>query len=399
VMAIIGVLVGLLLPAVQKVRETAHRIQCSSNLRQIGIAFHNMQVTQQKLPPLLGPFPTSQADINYNVPSGSPPAPYQVVRPVASPFFYLLPYIEQNDLLTQSQSLTVDPTVAPPTYVFNPNVPAQPPPYTGQPYQYQPAYWPWKTTSGAFTIASSPVKIYQCPSDPSLSGDATSANGPLTGTWGECSYAVNGFAFGAADLNMTNATGTPLPGFLSINSSITNDSYRTSRKLDGTGFTDGTSNTVLITEKMANCSTYGGNRWGSWVYPDQFDASSTGGWQPPVPSAPTYTSKQYFYPAVMLQYTELDTSGTNPAFGIRQAYPLTSAPMPFQMQPKQPSPTNLTMTNPLECNPLYASTGHFAAIQVLMADGSVRSVAREITPSTWFATMTPDTADQVGSDF
>jgi hypothetical protein len=155
----------------------------------------------------------------------------------------------------------------------------------------------------------------------------------------------------------------------------------------------------LVTEKLANCGNNGGNRWGNWVYPDQLDASGTGGWQPPVPNPPIYTTNQYFYPAVMLQYTEMDPTGTSPYFGTRQAYPITSAPMPFQMQPKQPSPTNTTLTNPQECNPLYASTAHFAAIQVLMADGSVRSVAQEITPSTWFAVITPDTADVVGSDF
>src|SRR5688572_4003605 len=77
VIAIIGVLVALLLPAVQKVREAANRVQCQNNLKQFGLAVHNYHAAYDVLPP---------ARIAYQY------CPWTVL---------LLPYLEQDNLYRQ----------------------------------------------------------------------------------------------------------------------------------------------------------------------------------------------------------------------------------------------------------------------------------------------------------
>ena len=71
VIAIIGILVGLLLPAVQAAREAARRMQCSNNLKQLGLSVHNFESANRRLPP--------GSDVRFN-----------------GPHVKLLPYMEQN---------------------------------------------------------------------------------------------------------------------------------------------------------------------------------------------------------------------------------------------------------------------------------------------------------------
>src|SRR5438552_2599089 len=85
VIAIIAILIGLLLPAVQKVREAAARMKCQNNLKQMGLASHNFESAYSYLPPRFG---------TVNV-SG------YVVSNDASPQALILPFVEQSNKYNQ----------------------------------------------------------------------------------------------------------------------------------------------------------------------------------------------------------------------------------------------------------------------------------------------------------
>jgi prepilin-type N-terminal cleavage/methylation domain-containing protein len=109
VIAIIGVVIAILLPAVQKIRESANRVSCANNLKQIGLACHNYASAHGVLPPgYLGPIPNEQI-------YGSNADQIQQVGLLV----YLLPYIEQENLYRQLQ-VDFDPRRLGPAWYNNP---------------------------------------------------------------------------------------------------------------------------------------------------------------------------------------------------------------------------------------------------------------------------------------
>jgi len=198
VIAIIGVLVGLLLPAVQKVREAAQRTQCSNNLKQIALAAHNYHDAQQVLPPgYLGmKFDTDSAS-TINVGNGGPGSTTGYPAQWIGYMFYLLPYMEQDNIYTAVVASTnvASYPAAPPG--MGQNLLAGAPRFLFPVAQYQCAWWwdyPGQTPPGSGVNGPSPangatiypamnknIKSIRCPSDPDIPVLSGSTRGIIPG--------------------------------------------------------------------------------------------------------------------------------------------------------------------------------------------------------------------------
>jgi prepilin-type N-terminal cleavage/methylation domain-containing protein/prepilin-type processing-associated H-X9-DG protein len=100
VIAIIAILIGLLLPAVQKVREAANRMACSNNLKQIGLALHNYHDAYNIFPP---GFISQLSNPSWRLPAGNCNAEAPDLGPGWSFFALILPYLEQDNLYNTIQ--------------------------------------------------------------------------------------------------------------------------------------------------------------------------------------------------------------------------------------------------------------------------------------------------------
>jgi prepilin-type N-terminal cleavage/methylation domain-containing protein len=193
VIAIIAILIGLLLPAVQKVREAAARIQCANNIKQISLAVHNFAGTYNKVP-AIGSWSIyfRGNDFPPALNGGSPTSPDGAT---GSWLLHILPFVEQQNLYNQFSALgnlnTPDPD--PPAAYFN-------------------AY---------DKSISTPIKMYLCPSDGSNpSGQQNHSAG---------SYASTNYAGNVMDFE-PRGQGSLL-----------------------TSMQNGTSNTVMVAERIQSC--------------------------------------------------------------------------------------------------------------------------------------------------
>jgi prepilin-type N-terminal cleavage/methylation domain-containing protein/prepilin-type processing-associated H-X9-DG protein len=216
VIAIIAILIGLLLPAVQKVREAAARAKCSNNLKQMAIATHNCNDTFGRLPPQAGTF------------GGAYYAPL---------LFHLLPFIEQENVWKMATWIDwsgfVGQTNPNPANTINIGV-----------------VWPtWDSVNvGNYTwLRQTRMPVYQCPSDPSL-GNCID--------WcpGDASYAGNYQVFG-------NQANTSVKPTAANRATLWDGQSRLPASIP-----DGTSNTIFFAEKYSRCEgrVFNSNTGGTW---------------------------------------------------------------------------------------------------------------------------------------
>jgi prepilin-type N-terminal cleavage/methylation domain-containing protein len=284
VIGILAILAGLLLSAVQKVREAANRASCENNLKQIGVAFHHAaDANDRVLPPGIGYYPVSSR------------------QAYGTAFFHALPFLEEKSLYDSS------------------------------------------ARSGVYSVSygdvfSKPVKLFLCPSDPSVGPDGLVKDNGGT-VWGACSYAVNVQVF--CQVRQDDGSFIDPAGAARF----------------GPSFPDGAANTILLAEKYARCTNddfpEGGSFWGYWIYGSAIEPCHAG-------------------------------------FGASWASYSIGPDSKFQVQPT-PFLGN--------CDPTRASTSHRGGLLACLADGSVRSLSQSISGTTWWAACTPAGNDLLGNDW
>jgi prepilin-type N-terminal cleavage/methylation domain-containing protein len=327
VIAIIAVLIALLLPAVQKVREAANRIRCTNNVKQIALGTHMYTDAVGHVPQLW----------------------YQTTanpRETGSLFFYLLPYVEQQNVYNLAGEGQLGSSVLRASNIVNNKV----------------------------------INLYVCPSDPTNpsnrddGGDSfihgytgSLTTNPLTGEFAVtgCSYVANIIVFDPNSLvNVSNDSTAPTgpPPFSNL----------------AVAMPDGTSNTICFTHRYKVCSStiFGTTRNLWWGNPRHSNG---------VKNCPGFGFREY----------SLD----NPRQPNRGNIPLTSgASYTSSASPDSGIPFQTTPAADY-CQQNVTQSPHSGVMITGLGDGSVRTVSASISTRTWYNACHPYDGNVLGSDW
>ncbi len=179
VIAIIGILVALLLPAVQAARSAARRAQCTNNLRQLGIATHNVVETNGAFPPLSVDLPSAGLWEQSPILARGPYYGHVGL----TIFAFLLPYVEEGSLY---DAMLVDVSKLPNSGAVRPLIPGVN------------RVRDVNALVGSEAAKSHVVQVFRCPEEPSPSGSTGRGATPtfFADKWAITNYVANYLAFG-----------------------------------------------------------------------------------------------------------------------------------------------------------------------------------------------------------
>ena len=310
VIAIIGILVALLLPAVQAARESARRSQCANNMKQIVLAVHNCQSAHNEIPPAAGFFPgTGTVNLNptacyavTGITVGTAPAQY------SSAFYFLLPYMEETSRMMQFTEGT--------------------------------------TQNIQFSAKAAGAPGFLCPSDVADDNHDGLENFSDGNVLGVANYVINLQAFGhacptAAEIQKMNPRPPSVPA--------------RQHKRISKSFPDGTTKTILFGERYAYCPADGGRN--AWLGTFQTN---------------------FYDPVYGIPYNETGRPGVKP--NLPQDHPALDGGFDA-------------------CDSDHIQCAHVGAMNIGMADGSVRTMNVNLSQDTWTYLSYPNDGYVVGDDW